>query len=227
MKKTDLQRELFNLADEEYRAFHSKLMPTVPKERVIGVRTPALRKFADDFMKKEESADFLGALPHYYYEENNLHAFLLEKIMDYDKLIKELNAFLPFVDNWATCDMMKPAALKKNRERLLSDIEKWLNSDDTYAVRFGINCLMTYYLDDMFEERFLERVAAIKTEEYYIKMMIAWYFATALFKQYYAALKILLEGRLDKWTHNKAIQKARESNRTDKAQKDYLKTLKY
>lgn len=224
---TDLQRALFELQDVEYKKFHQKLMPTVNEENVIGVRTPVLRKFAKEFSKRENADEFLKNLPHKYYEENNLHGFLLEQIKDYDVLIKELNRFLPFVDNWATCDMMKPKILKNHRDELLKDIDLWLNSEDVYAVRFGVNCLMYYYLDGNFKPEYLQKVADIKSDEYYINTGRAWYFATALAKQYDEAVKIV-EGRvLDKWTHNKTIQKALESYRITKEQKEYLKTYRY
>lgn len=224
---TDLQRALFELQDVEYKKFHQKLMPTVNEESVIGVRTPVLRKFAKEFSKRENADEFLKNLPHKYYEENNLHGFLLEQIKDYDVLIKELNRFLPFVDNWATCDMMKPKILKNHRDELIKDIDLWLNSEDVYAVRFGVNCLMNYYLDDDFKPEYLQKVADIKSDEYYINTGRAWYFATALAKQYDEAVKIV-EGRvLDKWTHNKTIQKALESYRITKEQKEYLKTYRY
>ena len=224
---TDLQRALFELQDVEYKKFHQKLMPTVNEESVIGVRTPVLRKFAKEFSKRENADEFLKNLPHKYYEENNLHGFLLEQIKDYDVLIKELNKFLPFVDNWATCDMMKPKILKNHRDELIKDIDLWLNSEDVYAVRFGVNCLMNYYLDGNFKPEYLQKVADIKSDEYYINTGRAWYFATALAKQYDEAVKIV-EGRvLDKQTHNKTIQKALESYRITKEQKEYLKTYRY
>lgn len=223
---TDLHRELFALQDVEYKKFHQRLMPTVNEEAVIGIRTPVLRKFAKDFKKRDCADDFLKELPHKYYEENNLHAFLLEQIKAYDSLIKELNKFLPFVDNWATCDMMRPKILKNHKDELLKEIDLWLISKDVYAVRFGVNCLMNYYLEDDFKPEYLKKVADIKSEEYYINMVRAWYFATALSKQYDEAVKIVERKVLDKWTHNKTIQKALESYRVSKEQKEYLKTLK-
>lgn len=223
---TDLHRELFALQDVEYKKFHQRLMPTVNEEAVIGIRTPVLRKFAKDFKKRDCTDDFLNELPHKYYEENNLHAFLLEQIKAYDSLIKELNKFLPFVDNWATCDMMRPKILKNHKDELLKEIDLWLISKDVYAVRFGVNCLMNYYLEDDFKPEYLKKVADIKSEEYYINMVRAWYFATALSKQYDEAVKIVERKVLDKWTHNKTIQKALESYRVSKEQKEYLKTLK-
>lgn len=227
MGKTDLQKRLFELSDEGYKEFHSKLMPTVSKDTVIGIRTPALRRFAGDFSKTEEAKIFLGQLPHYYYEENNLHAFLIEKIKDYHELIKELNKFLPFVDNWATCDMMKPKIFKNHKDKLISEINRWLNSEEVYTVRYGIVCLMTYYLDEDFKAEYLDKIIGIKSEEYYVNMARAWYFATALSKQYAPAVKVFEKRLLDKWTHNKGIQKALESYRITDEQKKYLKSLKY
>ena len=224
--KTDLQKELFALQDLKYKEFHQKLMPTVNPDKVIGIRTPVLRNFAKGFGKRAEAEEFMKNLPHKYYEEDNLHAFLLEEIKEYDVLIKELNKFLPFVDNWATCDMMRPKILKKHKPELLEDIKKWLSSKDTYTIRFAVNCLMNYYLEEDFKPEYLHLVKNIESEEYYINMVRAWYFATALAKQYDKTVKILENNTLDKWTHNKTIQKAIESYRITSAQKEYLKTLK-
>lgn len=224
--KTQLQEKLFNLQDIEYKAFHSKLMPTVDPDAIIGIRTPVLRKFSNEFNKTDEAKEFLKDLPHKYYEENNLHAFLLEKITDYNVLVKELNNFLPFVDNWATCDMMRPKILKNHKTELLEDIKRWLNSKDTYTIRFAVNCLMNYYLEEDFKSEYLQWVKNIESDEYYINMVRAWYFATALAKQYDETVKILENNVLDKWTHNKTIQKAIESYRITSEQKEYLRTLK-
>lgn len=224
--KTQLQEKLFSLQDIEYKAFHSKLMPTVNPDAVIGIRTPVLRKFADEFYKTEDTKAFLKELPHKYYEENNLHAFLLEKITDYPILIKELNIFLPFVDNWATCDMMKPKIFKKHKPLLIKDIEKWLKSKNTYEVRYGIVCLMTYFLESDFKKEYLIWIVDIKSDEYYINMARAWFFATALTKQYNSTVKIIENKMLDKWTHNKAIQKACESYRVTEEKAAFLKGLK-
>ena len=221
-----LEKELFQLQDLKYKEFHQKLMPTVNPDKVIGIRTPALRKFAKEFGKRAEAKEFIKKLPHKYYEEDNLHAFLLEEIRDYETLIEELNKFLPFVDNWATCDMMRPKIRKKHKTELLEDIKRWLNSKDTYTIRFAVNCLMNYYLEDDFNPEYLQWVKAIESEEYYINMVRAWYFATALAKQYDETVKILETKALDKWTHNKTIQKAIESSRITKQEKEYLKTLK-
>ena len=221
-----LEKELFELQDLKYKEFHQKLMPTVNTDKVIGIRTPVLRKFAKEFGKREEAEGFLKNLPHKYYEEDNLHAFLLEEIKDYETLVEELNKFLPFVDNWATCDMMRPKILKSHREELLEDIKRWLNSKDIYAIRFAVNCLMNYYLEEEFKPEYLLLVKNIESEEYYINMVRAWYFATALAKQYEITIKILENKDLDKWTHNKTIQKAIESYRITKEKKEYLRTLK-
>ena len=223
---TELQARLFQLQDEGYRDFTAKLLPTVDKERIIGIRTPALRAFAKTYAKEPEAADFLRALPHVYFEENGLHAFLIERIRDYDECIEALDAFLPCVDNWATCDSLSPACFKKHHDKLIHDALRWMESEKLYTVRFGIGVLMAHFLDGDFRPEYLERVAAIETEEYYLRMMQAWYFATALAKQYEAALPVLEQRRLDPWTHNKAIQKAVESYRISDEQKAYLKTLR-
>lgn len=221
-----VQEKLFELQDLVYRDFQAKLMPTVDPERVIGVRTPELRKFAKEFAKMPEAADFLKALPHKYYEENNLHGCLIAGMKDYGTCIEKLDEFLPYVDNWATCDMMSPKVFKNHLPELYGKIKKWISSDQTYMVRFGIGMLMNLYLDDAFLPEYPELVSAIRSEEYYVKMMIAWYFATALAKQYDVILPYIEKGSLEKWTHNKAIQKAVESRRVTDEQKAYLKTMK-
>ena len=221
---TSLQEQLFSMQDVGYRDFHSKLMPTVDKERIIGIRTPELRKFAKAFAKCEEKEEFLASLPHQYYEEDNLHGFLLEMEKDYDTLVEKLEAFLPFVDNWATCDMMRPKILKKHLGELFEKIKEWIQSEHSYTIRYGIGMLLSFYLDEEFEEKHLEMVAEIHSEEYYVNMMIAWYFATALAKQYESTISYIESYRLERWTHNKAIQKAIESYRISKEQKEYLRT---
>lgn len=223
---TAVQKELFSMQDEAYRAFQAKLMPTVDMETIIGVRTPALRKFAKAFAKTDKAAEFLHTLPHRYYEENNLHAFLVEQIRDFDACIAALDAFLPYVDNWATCDSMAPKVLGKHQEKLPGHIRRWLSGEETYTVRFAVGLLMRYFLDDSFSPEYLQWVANLKSEEYYIRMMAAWYFATALAKQYEAALPVLQMGVLETWTHNKAIQKALESYRITPEQKVFLRTLR-
>ncbi len=222
----EIQSRLFKLQDLKYKGFQCKLMPTVNPETVIGVRTPDLRKLAKEFSKMPEASEFLKILPHTYYEENNLHGFIIETIKDYDAAIAAVDAFLPYIDNWATCDLISPKVFKKHLPELFEKINLWLQSDRTYTVRFGIGMLMSFYLDDNFKPEMLELVANIRSDEYYINMMIAWYFATALAKQYDAVLPYIQQQRLEKWTHNKAIQKATESYRISDESKAYLRTLK-
>ena len=222
-----ITEQLFALQDLEYKKFHSKLMPTIDSDVIIGVRTPELRKLAKTLKGTPEAERFLTELPHQYYEENNLHGFLLESIKEFDACVTALNAFLPYVDNWATCDMMSPKALKKDLAKLYEWVKIWMASKETYTVRFGVNMLMKYYLEEEFRPEYPELVASIRSEEYYIKMVVAWYFATALAKQYEAVLPYLLEHRLDAWTHNKTIQKAVESYRITPEQKAFLKILKF
>ena len=222
----DVQKRLFEMRDTGYRDFHARLIPTVKKEKIIGIRTPMLRKFAKEFGKTEESEMFLKALPHQYYEENNLHGLLIEQIRDYDKCLKELERFLPYIDNWATCDLLALHMMKKHRDIFIREIYRWMESDQPYIIRFGISMLMRHYLDEGFKPEYPEKVAAIRSEEYYVNMMRAWYFATALAKQYEKILPFLEEQRMDIWTHNKTIQKSIESYRITKEQKDYLRTLR-
>ena len=198
-------------------------MPTVEKSTVIGIRTPILRKYAKSL---ENYEGFLKDLPHKYFEENNLHAFLIEREKDFDECIKKLDAFLPFVDNWATCDSMAPKVLKKEPEKLMGHIKRWITSGHVYTVRYAINLLMRFYLDENFNVRYLKMVADIRSDAYYINMMRAWYFQVALVKQYKETVPFLEENVLDTWTHNKTIQKASESFRVSKEKKQYLKTLK-
>ena len=221
-----IQQQLFKLQDLAYRDFHAKLMPTVDKQNVIGIRTPALRKFAKEFAKTKECDWFIENLPHKYYEENNLHGMLIASIKDYNLCIERLDKFLPYVDNWATCDLISPKVFAKNLPNLLDKIKEWINSDKTYTIRFGIKMLMTFYLDEAFLEEYLELVAGVKSNEYYVNMMIAWFFATALAKRYNEAITYIEGYRLDKWVHNKTIQKAKESFRIDAVKKEYLETLK-
>ncbi len=211
------------MGEEAYREFSSRLMPTVEKSKVIGIRIPILRQFAKGLENEEE---FLNALPHEYFEENNLHAFLIEKEKDFDRCVEKIDAFLPYIDNWATCDSMKPKVLKKEPEKLTEHIKKWMQSKDVYAVRYAINLLMCFYLDEQFDKDYLEMVANVHSDEYYINMMRAWYFATALAKQYKETLPYIENHVLDAWTHKKTIQKANESFRIPAEQKQYLKTLK-
>lgn len=219
---------LFAMQDTEYKQFHQALMPTVDSDKVIGVRTPLLRKLAKQLFKADNTAAraFMNTLPHKYYEENNLHAFLIEQLKNYDEAIYETERFLPYIDNWATCDTFLPSVFKKNTDMLLFKIKEWLCSDDVYTVRYAIGLLMKLYLDELFEPQYPEAVAALRSDEYYIKMMVAWYFTTALSKQYDATIGYIAEKRLDVWTHNKAIQKAIESRRISNETKAYLRTLK-
>lgn len=225
MTAEDIRAGLFARQDTGYRDFHSKLVPTLDKDTIIGIRTPVLRAYARELAKQDVSA-FLEDLPHRYYDENCLHAFLIEQIKAFDQCMAALEAFLPYIDNWATCDTLSPKVFKKHPGAVYDACLRWLESDRVYTVRFGIVTLMKWFLDDDFCPELLERVAALRTEEYYINMAVAWLFAEALAKQYDAALPYLLENRLDIWTHNKAIQKAVESRRIAGETKAYLKTLK-
>lgn len=223
---TVIREKLFELRDEEYKSFHAKLIPTVPAETIIGVRTPVLRKYAKEMSKDPQIDGFLTDLPHKYYDENNLHGFIIEQYKDYGECLTAVERFLPCIDNWATCDMMAPKVFGRHTEKLIIPIHKWIASEDTYTIRFAMNMLMRFYLDDKFKPEYLELVSGVKSEEYYVNMMVAWYFATALAKQYDAALPYLEERRLSVWTHNKTIQKACESYRITAEQKAYLRGLK-
>ena len=208
-----IQKHLFALRDEAYKDFQSQLMPTVDPETVIGIRTPALRRFALAFSKTEEAAAFMENLPHAYYEENNLHAFLIEAIGDFEKTVLALERFLPYVDNWATCDMMSPKIFARHKKELLPFIEKWLKSDRVYTARFGLVMLMKHYLDEDFTPTLLEKACAVSSESYYIEMAKAWFFAEALVKQYESTIPYLEEKKLSPWVHNKTISKACDSFR--------------
>ena len=223
---TEIQKRLFELRDEKYGEFQTKLIPSVNTAAVIGVRTPELRKLAKDLSKKEDIDAFLDALPHDYFDENQLHAFILSGMKDYDICIAGVCRFLPFVDNWATCDQMSPKVFGKNKKDLLVYIKEWLKSDETYTIRFAVGMLMEHFLGDDYDTAYPEMVAAIRSDEYYVNMMRAWYFATALAKQYDSAVGFIEEKKLDKWTHNKAIQKSVESYRITPDQKSYLRSLK-
>jgi 3-methyladenine DNA glycosylase AlkD len=219
-------QDLSSMQDPAYKAFHQKLIPNVAPDRVIGVRTPRLRAYAKVLFRREDRDAFLARLPHRYYEENNLHAFLVEQIQYYDACIAAIDAFLPYVDNWSTCDGWSPKVFKKHPDELLMKIREWMASDLPYTVRFGMGMLQRYFLDERFDPMYLDWVAAIDREEYYVRMMVAWFFATALAKQYEVTLPYIEQGRLPLWTHNKTIQKAVESYRVTAEQKEYLKTLK-
>ncbi|MBR3173072.1 MAG: DNA alkylation repair protein [Eubacterium sp.] len=222
----DIEKELFKLQDKEYRDFHKKLMPTVDEKTIIGVRTPASRKLAKQMAKREDIEIFLNDLPHKYFDMNQLHAFIVSGIKDYDRAVEEVEKFLPYVDNWATCDQLSPKIFKTNLKDLYKHIREWIASDLTYTKRFGIGMLMEHYLDDAFELKYPRLVARVRSDEYYVNMMIAWYFATALAKQWDDIIPFIEGKKLDSWTHNKAIQKSIESYRITKEQKNYLRTLK-
>ena len=221
-----IREKLFELRDEEYKAFHAKLIPTVAVENIIGVRTPVLRKYAKEMSKHPQIGEFLGAVPHQYYDENNLHGFIIEQYKDFDKCLAAVESFLPYIDNWATCDMLAPKVFGRHTGELLEPVHRWIASEETYTIRFSMNMLMRFYLDQEFKPEYLELVSGVVSEEYYVNMMIAWYFATALAKQYDAALPYLEQRRLAPWTHNKTIQKACESYRITAEQKQYLRSLK-
>ena len=222
----EITTKLFSLQDTAYRDFQVKLIPGMDAEKEIGVRTPELRKLAKELAKREDIREFLNDLPHQYFDENQLHAFILSGEKDFEKCMEDLERFLPYVDNWATCDQMSPKVFRKNRKKLLESINRWIGSEHTYTVRFAIKMLMEHFLDEDFDPIYPEMVAEVRSEEYYIRMMIAWYFATALAKQYEAVLPYLEQKKLDAWTHNKTIQKAVESYRITEEQKIYLKSLK-
>lgn len=225
-KSVSIREKLFSFADSEYKEFHSKLIPNVSPETIIGVRTPILRKYAKELYGSEDAELFVKALPHMFYEENNLHAFLIEQIKEYDNVIAELDRFLPWIDNWATCDMLSPKCFVENTDKLYRDAFRWIDSENSYTVRFGVCMLMKYYLGDSWRLEYVDKVASIKSDEYYVKMVIAWYFATALTNNYEDTLPYIQKHKLDLWTHNKAIQKACESYRISNENKDFLRTLK-
>ena len=222
----EIRTELFRLQDVKYRDFQSRLIPSYDSDTMIGVRTPELRKLAKQAGRRTDVSVFLDDLPHTYFDENQLHAFILSEMKDYAACLKRVDSFLPFVDNWATCDQMSPKIFKKYRTELLGSIRNWIKSHQTYTIRFGIKMLMEHFLDEDFSPAYPELVAEVKSDEYYVKMMIAWYFATALAKQYEAVLPFIEEQRLEVWTHHKTIQKAVESYRITPAQKEYLKSLR-
>ncbi len=222
----EIREELFKLQDLKYRDFQGGLIPGTELDYMIGVRTPELRKLAKTYAKNENVAEFLKDVPHKYFDENQLHAFIVSEIKDFNLCIEEVNSFLPYVDNWATCDQMSPKVFKKNKKELLNYIEKWMDSKETYTIRFAIGMLMQHFLDEDFDEKYMDRISKVRSEEYYVNMMIAWYFATALAKQYDAAIPYIQEKKLDTWTHNKTIQKAVESYRIDSDTKEYLRSLK-
>ena len=225
MQKT-IQQQLFELQDLKYRDFHAKLVPGMDVNAIIGVRTPELRKLAKQLAKDERVGDFLAVLPHQYLDEMNLHGFIISELKDYDECLEEIDRFLPYVNNWATCDLLSPKAFKqrKNRGRLIEDIKRWMASDEPFTIRFGIEMLMSFYLDEDFNPEYLKRISEVRHEHYYVKMMVARYFATALAKQWEATIPYIERNTMEKWTHNKAIQKAVESYRITPEQKELLKS---
>ena len=220
---TKLQKQLFELQDLKYRDFHSKLMPESDKETVIGIRTPVLRKFAKEFAGTSEAEAFLRQLPHRYYEENNLHMMLITGIKDYEKCMEEIQRFLPCIDNWATCDYPAPKCFARHKDQVLEEAKRWISSGETYVIRYGIGMLMRLFLDEDFSSEYLEMAAAVQSQEYYVNMMIAWYFATALAKQWDATVPYIEQHKLSDWVHRKTVQKAVESYRITPEQKEYLK----
>ena len=221
-----ITKKLFELQDEKYADFQAKLTPGVPRECMIGVRVPQVRILAKSYCKDPESETFLQELPHQYYDENMLHGLVLSEIKDFESCVKAVDAFLPYVDNWAVCDIMSPKVFKKHKEELLPIIKRWVSSDQVYTCRFGMEMLMSHYLDQDYKPEYLEIVAVVRSDEYYVNMMIAWFFATALAKQWDTVIPYIEQKRLDPWVHNKTIQKARESYRITPEQKEYLKGLK-
>lgn len=220
---TKLQKQLFELQDLKYRDFHSKLMPETDKETVIGIRTPVLRKFAKEFAGTSEAEAFLRQLPHRYYEENNLHMMLITGIKDYEKCMEEIQRFLPCIDNWATCDYPAPKCFARHKDQVLEEAKRWISSGEIYVIRYGIGMLMRLFLDEDFSSEYLEMAAAVQSQEYYVNMMIAWYFATALAKQWDATVPYIEQHKLSDWVHRKTVQKAVESYRITPEQKEYLK----
>lgn len=226
---SNITARLYELQDKDYAEFHSRLIPTVARDTIIGIRVPVLRNFAKGIKGSETASSFLSQLPHQFYDENMLHAILLSEISrkdDYDRCIELVDAFLPYVDNWAVCDILSPKIFKKNRHLLTDKIYEWSASDKPYTCRFGMEMLMTHYLDEDYSDEYLEIPASVHSEEYYVNMMIAWFYATALAKQWNDSITYLENNRLDSWTHNKTIQKACESYRITAEQKEYLRTLK-
>ena len=220
------QELLFQLQDKSYRDFQSKLIPTIPVETIIGVRIPAIRKLAKEYGKDPESVEFLKQLPHTYYDENILHALLVAEIKDYEVCVKEVERFLPYVDNWAVCDIFSPKVFRRNRDRLIDKIKEWAASEHPYTCRFGMEMLMTHFLDEDFRVEYLEIPATVHSEEYYVNMMIAWFYATALAKQWDATIPYIEKRILPAWVHHKTIQKAVESYRITDERKCYLKTFR-
>lgn len=222
----NIREHLLSLEDKEYKSFHTALMPTIDPDTVIGIRIPVLREYAGVLIKEGRTADFLNDLPHKYYEENNLHAFIIAELRDFDSLSAEIERFLPFVDNWATCDSLRPAAFGRNKEKLLDLIKKWLQSDKEFTVRFAVEMLMIHFLKEDFSEEYLRLVSEIKSDKYYINMMCAWFFAEALYFRYDAAVLYFTGNKLTDFVHNKAINKACESRKISDGIKAELRTLR-
>ncbi len=219
-------RDLYNLQDKKYKELQSKILPTLDPNTIIGVRTPDLKKYAKTLFKENNYQDFINSLPHKYYEENQLHAFIISEIKDYNECLNSLNKFLPYVDNWSTCDQSTPKVFSKHLDKLIKEIKVWIKSKETYTIRFGVSMLMRNYLDDHFKVEYLDLVSKIESKEYYVNMMRAWFFATALAKQYKDTVPYIENHKLDTWTNNKTIQKAIESYRITDEQKSYLRTFK-
>ena len=217
---------LLNKQDKEYQEFQSKLVPNIDKNSIIGVRTPDMKAIAKELYGTKEANDFLNNLPHKYYEENLIHTFLIAMIKDYDECVKEFDRFLPYANCWPVTDQSSPKSFKKNHDKLIKDTKRWISSEHTYTARFGLRILMNEFLDDDFKPEYLKLASEKKGDDYYLKMMVAWYFATALAKQYDATISYFENHVLDSWTHNKAIQTALESFRVSDEHKAYLRTLK-
>ena len=227
MTNEEIRNRLFELKDEKYKEFTLKIIPGLETDNVIGVRTPQVAQIAKEIIKSGDYSSFLDDCPHKYYEEMGIHVAIINSMKDYNSVIKEIDRFIPYVDNWATCDGIKPKkAFSKNCDRLIIDVKRWIKSEHIYTKRFGIEMIMNFFLDDNFKREYNDLVASIRSDEYYINMMIAWYFATALAKQYNDTIPFIENRRLDEWTHKKTIQKARESYRITEEQKEYLKSLK-
>ena len=226
MSDAAVYEELYKLQDKKYRELQVKIIPNIDPDSIIGVRTPELKKYAKQLAADGKADDFLSDLPHKYFEENQLHSFIISGIKDYEKCMDELGRFLPYVDNWATCDQLSPKAFKKHKAELLDRIKTWIKSDKTYIIRFSIKMLMDHFLDEDYKTEYPKMVAKVRSDEYYVNMMSAWYFATALAKQYDTAVTFIEQKKLDKWTHNKAIRKSVESYRISPEKKEYLRSLK-
>jgi 3-methyladenine DNA glycosylase AlkD len=226
MKESNIIKSLYALQDAAYRDFNSKLIPNISPDLFIGVRTFVLKKMAKDMLRSGLADSFISNLPHKYFEENQLHAFILSEISDFDKALNEIDRFLPYINNWATCDQLSPRAFKKNSDQLYKHICKWIKTGDVYSIRFGILCLMRYFMDDKFDKKYADMVASVKSKEYYVNMMRAWYFATGAAKQFEKFLPYFKPGQIDEWTRLRAIQKALESYRVSPENKEILRSMR-